>query len=80
MKLYRSAIHPGHWLAYGKETGWVIFPARENGWNDRRPARGLDPVHLRETAPQLAVSAGFPQAVLAPALVAAPACRPQRAA
>ena len=76
MKLYRSAIHPGHWLAYGKETGWVIFPARDNGWNDRRPARGLDPVHLRESSPQLAASTGFPQDVVA----AAPVFHPRRAA
>ena len=80
MKLYRSAIHPGQWLAYGKETGWVIFPARENGWNDRRPARGLDPLHLRESLPHLAAPAGFPQAVAAAVAAPAPVWSPKRAA
>jgi len=57
MKLYRSAVHPDQWLAYGKEIGWVVFPASENGWEARRPARGIDPVHLREVPLALAASA-----------------------
>ena len=48
MKLYRSAVHPGSWVASVPGSGWVIFPARENGWEERRPARGLDPMHLRQ--------------------------------
>ena len=51
MKLYRSAQHPGQWVAYGPGLGWVVFPARERDWDERRPARGLDPVHLREVTP-----------------------------
>ena len=58
MKLYRSRLHPGHWIAYSPETGWVIFPARENGWEERRPGRGLDPVHLRQVPVQLASVTG----------------------
>ena len=61
MKLYLSAVHPGQWLAYGKEIGWVAFPATENGWDSRRPARGIDPVHLREVPLHLAAKAGLPQ-------------------
>lgn len=48
MKLYQSAVHEGQWLAYVREIGWVVFPAQENGWEERRPARGIDPIHLRE--------------------------------
>jgi len=59
MKLYRSAMHPGQWIAYGPETGWVVFPATAAGWNQRRSVRGLDPVHLREVPGQMAASAGF---------------------
>ena len=40
------------------ETGWVIFPARENGWEARRPGRGLDPLHLRQAPLQMAQNKG----------------------
>lgn len=61
MKLYRSATHPDQWIAYGQGMGWVVFPAAPNGWEKRRPARGLDPVHLREAPSQLASGTGFGQ-------------------
>jgi hypothetical protein len=75
MKLYRSAVHQGQWVAYGKEIGWVVFPARENGWQARQPARGVDPVHLRQVPLQLAANAGIMQGapVPAPAQTAKPA-------
>jgi hypothetical protein len=59
VKLYRNAAHPNSWVAYIKETGWVIFPARENGWEERRPARGLDPIRLREVPLDLAANTGI---------------------
>jgi hypothetical protein len=65
-KVYRSAIHPGHWVAYGSRTGWVIFPARDRGWDDRKQARGLDPAHLREVSAELALQAGVPESELRP--------------
>jgi hypothetical protein len=63
IKLYQSALHPDHWVAYAAGTGWVIFPNRPNGWEDRRGARGLDPVYLREVPPQKAFGAGFGEAI-----------------
>jgi hypothetical protein len=48
VKLYKSSQHTGQWIAYARGIGWVIFPARANGWEERRNARGLDPMHLRE--------------------------------
>ena len=48
MKLYRDAQHPKNWVAYVPEHGWVAFPAKEHGWEHRAPARGLDPLYLRE--------------------------------
>lgn len=60
-KLYRSAVHPNSWIAYSPETGWMMFPAHEAGWSERRPVRGLDPVHLREVPPRLAMNAGLPE-------------------
>ena len=59
MKLYRSSTHDHHWIAYSSDSGWMMFPARENGWLDRRPARGLDPMHLREVPLRLAFNTGM---------------------
>jgi hypothetical protein len=58
-KLYRSAAHPGCWVAYVPGTGWFVFPAREDGWDVRRPARGLDPIHLREVPLRVAADTGI---------------------
>ena len=58
LKLYRSATHSNYWIAYSAETGWIMFPAREDGWKERRPVRGLDPVHLREVSMKLAANTG----------------------
>jgi hypothetical protein len=60
IKLYRSASHLEQWVAYGQGIGWVMFPARENGWAERRPARGIDPMHLREAPVRLAANMGLP--------------------
>jgi len=59
MKLYRSAAHYQHWVAYSEATGWVMFPAAPNGWERRQPARGIDPMHLREVPLALAVNTGI---------------------
>jgi hypothetical protein len=61
MKLYRDAQHPKNWVAYVPEHGWVAFPAKENGWEHRAPARGLDPLYLREVPLQKGFEAGVPQ-------------------
>jgi hypothetical protein len=58
IKLYSSALHPGRWVAYAPKEGWVVFPARENGWEERRPVRGLDPLHLRHVPLETAAGTG----------------------
>jgi hypothetical protein len=60
MKLYSDWKKPGLWIAYVPGEGWVAFPAAENGWENRRPARGLDPVHLRQVPVDRAAAAGIP--------------------
>ncbi|HUA62743.1 MAG TPA: hypothetical protein VML19_28560, partial [Verrucomicrobiae bacterium] len=55
----RSAVHTNYWIVNSQSTGWMMFPARENGWQDRRPVRGLDPVHLREVPLKLASNTGL---------------------
>jgi hypothetical protein len=59
LKLYRSYRHQGAWVAYSLETGWVIFPETENGWEQRKPARGLDPMHLRQVPVGMAATTGI---------------------
>jgi hypothetical protein len=59
VRLYRSSVHPRHWVAYVPGTGWMAFPDRENGWEERHPARGLDPLYLREVPLQMAAKTGM---------------------
>ncbi len=59
IRLYRSATHPRQWLAYVPGTGWLAFPNKEHGWLERKPARGLDPMHLREVPAQFATHTGI---------------------
>jgi hypothetical protein len=59
MKLYRSRNYPTRWFAHSPETGWVMFPAEINGWEKRQPARGLDPIDVREVPIRLAFNTGI---------------------
>ena len=59
IRLYRSATHPRQWLAYVPGAGWLSFPNKEHGWYERKPARGLDPMHLREVPAHLATHTGI---------------------
>ena len=60
MKLYRSKNYPSRWYAYSRSTGWVMFPAEAGGWAKRQPARGIDPIDIREVAIDLASETGIP--------------------
>jgi hypothetical protein len=60
MKLYRSKNYPTRWYAHVAGTGWVMFPAASGGWERREPARGLDPVDIREVPLALGFEAGIP--------------------
>ena len=60
MKLYRSRNYPNKWFAYSKTTGWVMFPIESGGWLKREPARGVDPIDIREVPVTLALEAGIP--------------------
>jgi len=61
IKLYRDMQRPNNWVAYVPNVGWYAFPAVENGWEQRAPARGLDPLFLREVPVQNGCTAGIPQ-------------------
>ena len=64
IKLYRDAQRPNNWVAYVPDVGWFAFPATENGWEQRVPARGLDPLFLRQVPLERGFAAGVPQAEL----------------
>ena len=59
MKLFRSRRNPTRWIAYAPETGWVVFPAEAGGWEKRQPARGIDPIDIREVPIALASDTGM---------------------
>lgn len=65
LKLYKSSIHHSHWIASVPGAGWVMFPAKAGGWEHRQPARGIDPLYLRQVPARLAMECGFPQPELA---------------
>ena len=60
MKLYPSKNYPNRWYLYSQATGWMMFPAEADGWARRQPARGIDPIDIREVPVALAFSAGIP--------------------
>jgi len=59
MRLFVSSKHERHWIAQTPD-GWMVFPAEVDGWHKRMPARGLDPVHLREIPRSRAFNTGMP--------------------
>lgn len=68
IRLYESMDHPQSWIAYVPGAGWLRFPAQEGGWEKRQPARGLDPIHLREVALRVAAKTGLPVTAPKPTL------------
>lgn len=59
MRLFRNMEQPSKWIAHSPETGWVAFPMTDRGWEQRQPAHGLDPLHLREVPLELAANTGL---------------------
>ena len=66
IKLYTSMEHPKQWIAYVSEAGWLVFPDIESGWEQRKPVRGLDPIHLRQVPLGLAARTGLQQPAARP--------------
>ena len=66
IKLYSSMDHPREWVAYVPDAGWLVFPNSENGWQQRKAIRGLDPIHLREVPLRLAAGTGLASAPAEP--------------
>jgi hypothetical protein len=64
MKLFSSTKYPNRWFAFGPEIGWVMFPAEVGGWIKRQPARGVDPIYLREVPLRMGLNTGIAGAVV----------------
>jgi len=58
-RLYRSAKDFHHWFVYEDVVGWVRFPAKINGWAERRPVQGLQMLDLREAPLWLSFNTGL---------------------
>ena len=62
VKLFSSTKYPNRWFAFGPEIGWVMFPAEVGGWQKRQPARGVDPIYMREVPLRMGLNTGIPGA------------------
>lgn len=59
LQLYRSPLLLNHWVAHSEGLGWVMFPAKTNGWSERKMYRG-ETVGLMGIPPRLGFNTGFP--------------------
>lgn len=59
-RLYRSARDLQHWFVFEESLGWVRFPARINGWAERRPIGAVCGLDLREVPLWLSFNTGLP--------------------
>ena len=57
--LYRSSDLLSYWVAHSESLGWVMFPAKPNGWSEKRPYRG-DTLRLQRIPQRLGFNTGFP--------------------
>lgn len=62
MRLFRSGKHDSRWFAFSPRIGWVMFPAEVGGWQNRKRARGIDPLDMREVPLRLGFNTGIPGA------------------
>jgi hypothetical protein len=58
-RLYRSPKDLQHWFVYDDSMGWVTFPARVNGWANRRPVCTTDGLDLKEVPLWLSFRTGL---------------------
>ena len=62
--LYRSPAHSQHWIVHSRRSGWLIFPARFNGWTERVPYPAADPAALQPVPLWMAFNTGLLEALL----------------
>ncbi len=59
LTLYRASNLLSYWVAFSDRLGWVMFPARPDGWKDRVPYRG-ETTRLMQIPGRLGFNTGFP--------------------
>jgi hypothetical protein len=59
LTLYRAANLLSEWVAYSERVGWVMFPARPNGWSEKKVYHG-DITKLMRIPARLGFNTGFP--------------------
>jgi len=62
--LYRSSAHPQHWIAWSDRSGWLLFPAKFNGWQERQPYPGANPAKLQQVPLWLSFNTGLLEAIM----------------
>lgn len=64
IQLYRSSSHMHHWIVWSIRAGWLIFPAKVRGWEDRRPCAEVPPGQLHEVPLWMAFNTGLLEAII----------------
>jgi hypothetical protein len=59
LTLYRASHLLSYWVAHSDRLGWVMFPARPDGWKDRRVYAG-ETARLMRIPARLGFNTGFP--------------------
>jgi hypothetical protein len=59
LALYRASHLLSYWVAHSDRLGWVMFPARPNGWKERKTYNG-DTAGLMRIPERLGFNTGFP--------------------
>jgi hypothetical protein len=60
LRMYRSARDLEHWFVFEDSLGWVRFPARIDGWAERRPVHTVSGLDLCEVPLWLSFNTGLP--------------------
>jgi len=61
--LYRSNYYPKDWFALLPGAGWVRFPAKSNGWAERRAVTPINQQQLHPVPLWLAFNTGLLEAI-----------------
>ena len=66
LALYRASHLLSYWVAHSDRLGWMMFPARANGWRERRSYNG-ETAGLMRVPARLGFNTGFPHPDATPA-------------
>jgi hypothetical protein len=67
IRLFRSPAHLNHWIVWSDRTGWLIFPATFNGWQERQLYPGVNPARLQSVPLWMGFNTGLLEAIIAKA-------------